>query len=71
MEETSEELPNFSIGIDLLNLGPDPTSNKNKAQKKLASCTYFKFVGRPAVANFGRKTFTGNKKSHKLVINNI
>ena len=31
MKETSEELPNFSIGIDLL--GPDPTSNKNKAEK--------------------------------------
>ena len=31
MEETSEELPNFSIGIDLL--GPYPTSNKNKAEK--------------------------------------
>ena len=31
MEETSEGLLNFSIGIDLL--GPDPTSNKNKAQK--------------------------------------
>ena len=31
MEETREELPNFSIGIDLL--GPDPTSNKNKAEK--------------------------------------
>ena len=31
MEETNEELPNFSIGIDLL--GPDPTSNKNKAEK--------------------------------------
>ena len=30
MEETSEELPNFSIGIDPLN---DPTSNKNKAEK--------------------------------------
>ena len=30
MEETSEEL-NFSIGVDLL--GPDPTSNKNKAEK--------------------------------------
>ena len=29
MEETSEELPNFSIGIDLL--GPDPTSSINKA----------------------------------------
>ena len=32
MEETSDELPNFSIGIDFL--GPDPTSNKNKAEKK-------------------------------------
>ena len=31
MEETSEELPNFSIGIDFL--GPDPTSSKNKAEK--------------------------------------
>ena len=31
MKETSEELPNFSIAIDLL--GPDPTSNKNKAEK--------------------------------------
>ena len=31
MKETSEELPNFSIGMDLL--GPDPTSNKNKAEK--------------------------------------
>ena len=31
MEETSEELPNFSIDIDLL--GPYPTSNKNKAEK--------------------------------------
>ena len=31
MEETSEELLNFSVGIDLL--GPDPTSNKNKAEK--------------------------------------
>ena len=31
MEETSEELPNFSIGTDLL--GPYPTSKKNKAEK--------------------------------------
>ena len=29
MEETSEELANFSIGI----LGPDPKSNKNKSEK--------------------------------------
>ena len=33
MEETSEELPNFSIGIDFL--GPDPTSSKNKPEKNL------------------------------------
>ena len=49
MEETSEELPNFSIGIDLL--GPDPTSNKSKAEKNS------QVVGRPAAANFGGKTF--------------
>ena len=43
MEETSEKLPNFSIGIEFL--GPDPTSSKNKAElKKLASCTFRKFV---------------------------
>ena len=38
MEETSEELPNFSIDIDLL--GPDPTSNKTKAEKnfQVACC---------------------------------
>ena len=33
MEETSEELPNFSIDIDFL--GPDPASSKNKAEKNL------------------------------------
>ena len=33
MEETSEELPNFSIGIDFL--GPDPTRSKNKAERNL------------------------------------
>ena len=32
MEETSEVLPNFSIGIDLLR--PDPTSSKNKSELK-------------------------------------
>ena len=32
MEETNEELRNFSIGIDLWR--PDPTSNKNKAELK-------------------------------------
>ena len=65
MEETNEKLPNFSIGIDLLR--PDPTSSKNKAEfKKLASCAFHKFVGRPAAANFGRETFTGNRKDTNL-----
>ena len=31
MEETSKEVPNFSIGIDFL--GPDPTSSKIKVEK--------------------------------------
>ena len=31
MEETSKELANFPIGVDLL--GPDPTNNKNKSEK--------------------------------------
>ena len=56
MEETSEELPSFYIGIDLL--VPDPTSNRNKAKKRLASSTFCKFVGRPAAANFGRMKVT-------------
>ena len=44
MEETSEKLPNFAIGIDIL--GPDPTSSNNKAEfkKTLASCAFHKFV---------------------------
>jgi len=33
MKETSEELPNFSIGIDFL--GPDPTRSKNEAKKNM------------------------------------
>ena len=55
MEETNEELPNFPIGIDLL--GPDPTNNKNKAEKKLASCKFRKFVGRPAGWHLSSFTF--------------
>ena len=61
MEETSEELPNFYIGIDLL--GPDPTSSKNKAELiKNSQAARFAYLSeRPAAANFGRKTFTGNR----------
>ena len=50
MEETNEELPNFSIGID--HLGPDPTSNKNKAEK-----TRKLHVSQIFLDNFGSLTF--------------
>ena len=39
MEETSEELLNFSIGIDLL--GPDPTGNKKKKAEKNSQVARF------------------------------
>ena len=63
MEETSKELPNFCIGIDLL--GPDPTSSKNKAEvkkkKKTRKLRVSQICRRLAAANFGLKTFTGNR----------
>ena len=48
MDETSEELPNFSIGIDLL--GPDPTKIKPKKTRKL-------HVSQICLDNFGSLTF--------------
>ena len=35
MEETSEELPNFPIGIDLL--GPDQTRSKDNVEKNFVA----------------------------------
>ena len=61
MEETSEKLPNFSIGIDLL--GPDPTSNKNKAEKN-SQVARFANLSEDQLQQIlaERQTFTGNKK---------
>ena len=59
MGETSEEMPNFSIGIDLL---IQQAAKIKPNSKNLASCTFRKFVGRPTAVNFGRETFTGNRK---------
>ena len=50
MEETSEELPNFSIGID--HLGPDLTTNKIKLKK-----TPKLHVSQICLDNFGSSTF--------------
>ena len=49
MEETSEDLPNFSIGID--HLGPDSTRT-NKAEK-----THKLHVSQICLDNFGSLTF--------------
>ena len=71
MEETNEELPNFSIGIDLL--GPYPTSNKNKAQKNSQVARFANlskdqlqqilaerhWPGTKKVTNWSLKTFKG------------
>ena len=61
MEETSEELPKLSIGIDFYVLIQQAAKIKPNS-KNLASCAFRKFDGRPAAANFGRETFTGNRK---------
>ena len=69
MEETSEELPNFSIGIDLL--GPDPTRSKNRAElKKIASSAFRKFV-EDQLQQFWLKDIHWEQNRHQLVINNI
>ena len=68
MEETSEDLPNSSIGTDLL--GPYPTSNKNKAEKNSQVARFANLSADQLQQILAKKTFTGNKKSHQLVINN-
>ena len=67
MEEASEELPNFSIGIDLLR--PDPTSSKNKAEKNSQVARFAKLsedqlqqrhsLGTKKVTNWSLTTFNG------------
>ena len=71
MEETSEELPNFSIGIALLRPDPRAAANIKPNSKKLASCAFRKFVGRPSAANFGRETFTGIRKDSNWSLTTI
>ena len=71
MEETSDELPNFSIGIDLLRPDPRVAAKIKPNSKKLASCAFRKFVGRPSAGNFGRETFTGNRKDSNWSLTTI
>ena len=70
MEETGKELANFPIGVDLL--GPDPTNSKNKSEKN-SQVARFANLSEDQLQQIlaERQTFTGNKKSNQLVINNI
>ena len=63
MEETSDELPNFSIGIDLLRPDPRAAAKIKPNSKKLASCAFRKFVGRPSAANFCERYSLGTEKT--------
>ena len=71
MEETSEELSNFSIGIDLL--GPDPTSRKNKAElKKTCKLRVSQICQKTtSCSKFWPKDIHWEENRHQLVINNI
>ena len=69
MEETSKELPNFSIGIDLL--GPDPTSNKNKAEKNSQVARFANLSEDQLQQILAERHLLGTKKGHQSVNNNI
>ena len=69
MEETSEELPNFFIGIDLI--GPDPTSNRNKAENNWQVARFANLSEDQLPQFLAERYSLGTKKSHQLVINNI
>ena len=69
MEEASEELPNFSIGIDLL--GPDPTSSKNKAEFKDSQVARFANLPKTSCSKLWPKDIHWEQNRHQLVINNI
>ena len=69
MEETSEELPNFSTGIDLL--GPYSISNKNEAEKN-SQVARFENVSEDQLQQIlAERHSLGIKKSNQSVINNF
>ena len=70
MEETSEKLLNFSIGIDLL--GPDPTSSKNKAEfKKKSQVARFANLSKTSCCKFWPKDIHCEQNRHQLVIQHL
>ena len=69
MEETSEELPNFSISIDLLR--PDPTSSKNIESriKKNRKLRVSQICRKTSCSKFWARDILWEQKRHQLVIN--
>ena len=68
MEETSEELPNFSIGIDFL--GPEIMRSKNKAKKNMQVARFANLL-EDQLQQILVERHSLPRKSHQLVINNI
>ena len=67
MEETSAELPNFSIGIDLL--GPGPTGSKNKTElKKTLKLHVSQICRKTSCSKFWPKDIHWEQNRHQLVI---
>ena len=60
MEETSEELPNFSVDVDFL--GPDPTSRKNKAEKQTRNVRVSQSCRKTSFSNFRAKDIHWEQK---------
>ena len=67
MEETSKQLPNFSVGIDLLG---HPTSSTNEAEK-IHKLWVSQICTKVGFGKFWPQEFHWEQKSHQLVINNI
>ena len=64
MEETSEELPKLSIGIDLLR--SDPTSSKNKAEYKTNYTRRHEFITHK---NNCCQVFSSSRNEQPLFVN--
>ena len=69
VEETSKELPNFSIGVDLL--GPDPTSGKNRAKKNSQVARFAFFLGDQLQQILAERHSQGTYAKHEQILNFI
>ena len=65
MKETSEELPNFSNGIDPL--GPYPTSNKNKTEKNSQVARFANLSEDQLQQILAERHSLGTKKKKKII----